>query len=200
MSLSRIGVAMLLLSGWRSRGAARKATRNRPPACRTPIPGSIPVPDVFAYRDGVLHAESVPIARIAAAVGTPFYVYSAASLRARYRAFADAFAAERPLVCFAVKANSNLAVLRLLAGLGAGADVVSEGELRRALAAGIPPQRIIFSGVGKTRGELEAALAAGIRQINVESIPELHRLSAIASGAPQDRRRSRSGSTPMSTR
>jgi len=138
------------------------------------------VPDFFTYRDGVLHAEGVSVARIADAVGTPFYVYSAASLAARYRRFAEAFAAEQPLICFAVKANSNLAVLRLLARLGAGADVVSEGELRRALAAGVPPQRIIFSGVGKTRGELDAALDAGIRQINVESIPELHRLSALA--------------------
>jgi diaminopimelate decarboxylase len=143
------------------------------------------VPDVFAYRDGVLHAEGVSVARIADAVGTPFYLYSAASLRGRYHAFADAFAAERPLICFAVKANSNLAVLRLLARLGAGADVVSEGELRRTLAAGISPRRIIFSGVGKTARELEAALAAGIRQINVESIPELHRLSAIAASRRQ---------------
>ncbi len=97
-----------------------------------------------------------------------------------YHAFAEAFAPERPLICYAVKANANLAVLRVFARLGAGADVVSEGELRRVLAAGIPPQRIIFSGVGKTRTELEAALAAGIHQINVESIPELQRLSALA--------------------
>lgn len=144
--------------------------------------------DVFAYRDGVLHAEGVSVAHVAEAVGTPFYLYSAASLRARYHAFAEAFAAERPLICFAVKANSNLAVLRLLAGLGAGADVVSEGELRRALAAGIPPQRIIFSGVGKTASELEAALAAGIRQINAESIPELHRLSVMATARRQTAR------------
>ena len=156
--------------------------------------------DVFAYRDGVLHAEDVSVAHIAEAVGTPFYLYSAASLRARYRAFAEAFAPERPLICFAVKANSNLAVLRLLAGLGAGADVVSEGELRRALAAGIPPQRIIFSGVGKTRDELEAALAAGIHQINVELIPELRRLSAVADSARSRPPGSRSGSIPMSTR
>jgi diaminopimelate decarboxylase len=127
----------------------------------------------------------VPVARVAEAVGTPFYLYSAASLSARYRAFAEAFAPASPLICYAVKANSNLAVLRLFARLGAGADVVSEGELRRALAAGFPPQRIIFSGVGKTRAELDAALAAGIHQINVESIPELHRLSelAVARGA-----------------
>src|SRR5262249_17486178 len=120
------------------------------------------------------------IAAIDDAVGTPFYVYSAAALSARYRGFAEAFGTLAPMVCYAVKANSNLAVLRLLAGIGAGADVVSEGELRRALAAGIPPERIIFSGVGKTRGELEAALVAGIHQINVESIPELRRLSEIA--------------------
>jgi diaminopimelate decarboxylase len=146
------------------------------------------VSDVFAYRDGVLHAEGVSVARIAKDVGTPFYLYSAASLRSRYHVFAEAFAAERPLICFAVKANSNLAVLRLLARLGAGADVVSEGELRRALAAGVPPQRIIFSGVGKTSSELEAGLAAGIRQINVESIPELRRLSAIAASRQQTAR------------
>ena len=138
------------------------------------------MPDFFAYRDGELYAEGVPVAHIAAAVGTPFYLYSAASLTARYCRFTDAFAAERPLICFAVKANANLAVLRLFASLGAGADVVSEGELRRALAAGIPPERIIFSGVGKTRAELEHALVAGIRQINVESIPELRRLSDMA--------------------
>ena len=136
--------------------------------------------EFFSYRDGLLHTEDVSVADIAAAVGTPFYVYSAASLSARYRAFAAAFAAERPLVCFAVKANSNLAVLRIFARLGAGADVVSEGELRRALAAGVPAERIVFSGVGKTEADLDAALAAGIRQINIESIPELRRLSAVA--------------------
>ena len=140
------------------------------------------MPDAFAYRDGELCAEAVPLGRIAAAVGTPFYVYSAAALTARYQAFAAAFAPAHPLICYAVKANSNLAVLSLLARLGAGADVVSEGELRRALAAGIAPEKIVFSGIGKTKGELEAALAAGIRQINVESIPELRRLSAIAAG------------------
>ena len=136
--------------------------------------------EFFRYRGGQLHAEDVPIAEIAAAVGTPFYLYSAARLAALYDRFAGAFAPEKPLICFAVKANSNLAVLRVLAGLGAGADVVSEGELHRALAAGIPPQRIIFSGVGKTHGELEAALAVDIHQINVESIAELRRLSAVA--------------------
>src|SRR5205823_5480023 len=147
----------------------------------TPFPGRIRVSDFFPYRDGELHAESVPVGQIAEAVGTPFYLYSAGALGARYHAFRDAFAPARPLVCFAVKANSNLAVLRLLAGLGAGADVVSEGELRRALAAGVPPERIIFSGVGKTAAEMGMALDAGIHQINVESVPELRRLSEVAS-------------------
>ncbi|HVB18244.1 MAG TPA: diaminopimelate decarboxylase, partial [Stellaceae bacterium] len=139
------------------------------------------MPDFFTHRDGELYAEEVPVAQIAASVGTPFYLYSAGAFEARYRSFAEAFAPPWPLVCYAVKANSNLAVLRLFAGLGAGADVVSEGELRRALAAGIPPDRIIFSGVGKTGDELDAALGAGIHQINIESVPELRRLSAIAS-------------------
>jgi diaminopimelate decarboxylase len=141
------------------------------------------VSDIFSYRGGELCAEEVPLARIAAAVGTPFYVYSAAGFAAQYRRFAEAFAAERPLVCYAVKANSNLAVLRHFARLGAGADVVSEGELRRALAAGVPPERIIFSGVGKTAAEMTTALAAGIHQINVESVPELRRLGEVASAA-----------------
>jgi diaminopimelate decarboxylase len=134
----------------------------------------------FSYRNGELCAESVTVARVAAAVGTPFYLYSAGAMRAQYRAFADAFAPDAPLVCYAVKANSNQAVLRVFAGLGAGADVVSEGELRRALAAGIPPTRIVFSGVGKTRPELNAALAADIHQINIESVSELRVLSALA--------------------
>jgi diaminopimelate decarboxylase len=138
------------------------------------------VNEPFAYKDGELHAEGLAVAEIAAAVGTPFYLYSAAAFAGQYRRFAAAFAAERPLVCYSVKANSNLAVLRLFAGLGAGADVVSEGELKRALAAGVPPHRIIFSGVGKAPAELEAALAAQIHQINVESLPELLRLSAVA--------------------
>ena len=139
--------------------------------------------EFFAYRDGELHAEAVPLARIAAAVGTPCYVYSAGSMTARYGAFAEAFAPAAPLICYAVKANSNLAVLRLFTRLGAGADVVSEGELRRALAAGIPPERIVFSGVGKTAAELDRAVAAGIHQVNVESIPELRRLSERAAAA-----------------
>ena len=134
----------------------------------------------FRYRGGQLCAEEVPLARVAEAVGTPCYVYSAGSIAARYGEFAAAFAPEAPLICYAVKANSNQAVLRLLAGLGAGADVVSEGELRRSLAAGIPAQRIVFSGVGKTRAELAAALDAEIHQINVESVPELRQLSDVA--------------------
>ena len=136
--------------------------------------------EFFSYRGGQLHAEGVSIAQIAAVVGTPFYVYSAAAFSAQYHRFAGAFAEQQPLICYAVKANSNLAVLHLFGNLGAGADVVSEGELRRALAAGIPPARIVFSGVGKTRAELECAVAGDIHQINVESVPELLRLSAVA--------------------
>ncbi|HZB92159.1 MAG TPA: diaminopimelate decarboxylase [Stellaceae bacterium] len=136
----------------------------------------------FAYRAGALHAEAVPLATIAAAVGTPFYCYSSAAIERRYHRFAAAFADRRASLCYAVKANSNLAVIRLLARLGAGADVVSEGELRRALAAGVPAERIVFSGVGKTAAELAFALASGIRQINVESEPELTLLSEVASG------------------
>ena len=137
--------------------------------------------DFFSYRGDELHAEEMAVSRIATAVGTPFYLYSTAAFTAQYRRFAEAFSREKPLICYAVKANSNLAVLRLFAGLGSGADVVSEGELRRALAAGMPPQKIIFSGVGKTRAELEAALDAEIHQINVESMSELRRLSEVAS-------------------
>src|SRR5271169_6973979 len=153
--------------------------------CPTPFRVPIPVSDFFSYRADELHAERIAVSRIATTVGTPFYLYSAAALTAQYRRFAEAFSGDRTLICYAVKANSNLAVLRLFAGLGAGADVVSEGELRRALAAGMPPQRILFSGVGKTRAELEAALEAEIHQINVESVPELRRLSEIASARGQ---------------
>jgi diaminopimelate decarboxylase len=146
------------------------------------------VSDVFSYRGGELFAEQLPVARIAATVGTPFYLYSAAGFTAQYRQFADAFLPDSPLICYAVKANSNLAVLRHFAALGAGADVVSEGELRRALAAGVPPQRIIFSGVGKTTAEMEAALEADIHQINVESVPELQRLSEVATAQSRSAR------------
>lgn len=134
----------------------------------------------FDYRDGVLHAEDVAIPDIAAQVGTPFYCYSTATLTRHYRVFAQAFAGLDALVCYALKANSNQAVLRTLARLGAGADVVSEGELRRALAAGIPASKILFSGVGKTAREMDLALEAGILCFNVESEPELELLSARA--------------------
>ena len=136
--------------------------------------------DHFDYRNGRLHAEGVAIDTIAASVGTPFYCYSTATLRRHYRVFADAFTGLDVLVCFALKANSSLAVIRTLADMGAGADVVSEGELRRALAAGVPASRIVFSGVGKTRRELDFALKTGILQINVESEPELEALNEAA--------------------
>jgi diaminopimelate decarboxylase len=134
----------------------------------------------FDYHDGVLHAEAVNLAELADRVGTPLYCYSTATLERHYRVFADAFAGEKVLICYAMKANSNQSVLRTLARLGAGADVVSGGELKRALAAGIPPQKIVFSGVGKTEAELRAALAADIHCINIESEPELELLSRLA--------------------
>ncbi|ALK07988.1 diaminopimelate decarboxylase [Blastochloris viridis] len=135
----------------------------------------------FAYRDGVLHAEDVNLAAIAARVGTPFYCYSTATLTRHYQVFAEALAGLDALICYAMKANSNQAVLATLADLGAGADVVSGGELARALTAGIPPEKIVFSGVGKTEAELAAALDAGILCLNVESEPELAALSQVAS-------------------
>ena len=135
----------------------------------------------FDYRNGVLHAEAVNLSDLADAVGTPFYCYSTATLERHYRVFSDAFADQKALVCYAMKANSNQSVLRTLAKLGAGADVVSGGELKRALAAGIPPQKILFSGIGKTEAELRAALAADILCVNVESEPELELLSRLAS-------------------
>jgi diaminopimelate decarboxylase len=134
----------------------------------------------FDYRGGVLHAEAVNLSELAKAVGTPFYCYSTATLERHYRVFTEAFAGEKVLVCYAMKANSNQSVLRTLAKLGAGADVVSGGELKRALAAGIPPTKILFSGVGKTEAELRAALASDILCINVESEPELDLLSRLA--------------------
>ncbi|MBX3584366.1 MAG: diaminopimelate decarboxylase [Rhizobiaceae bacterium] len=134
----------------------------------------------FHYRDGVLHAEDVAIPAIAAVVGTPFYCYSTATLTRHYRVFAKAFTDMDSLICYAMKANSNQAVIRTLAKLGAGADVVSEGEMRRALAAGIPASKIVFSGVGKTAREMDFALDAGILCFNVESEPELELLSARA--------------------
>jgi len=134
----------------------------------------------FTYRDGVLHAEDVPLPVIAKAVGTPFYCYSSATFERHYHVFQDAFSGIDALVCYAMKANSNQAILTTLARLGCGADVVSAGELKRALMAGIEPQKIMFSGVGKTAEELRAAMEAGIFCINVESEPELHLLSRIA--------------------
>lgn len=134
----------------------------------------------FQYIDGELHAEDVPLSRIADAVGTPFYCYSTATLERHYKVFAEAFADQQATICYALKANANLGVIRTLAELGAGADVVSEGELRKALAGGIPADRIVFSGVGKTRAELAYALDCGIMQLNVESLPELEALSEIA--------------------
>jgi diaminopimelate decarboxylase len=128
----------------------------------------------------VLHAESVDLRAIAEEIGTPFYCYSNATLERHYQVFADAFADTDALICYALKANSNQAVIATLARLGAGADIVSEGELRRALAAGVPPDRIVFSGVGKTKAEMGAALDAGILCFNVESEPELEALSEVA--------------------
>ena len=134
----------------------------------------------FAYRDGVLHAEAVNLIALAEAVGTPFYCYSSATIERHYRVFAGAFADVEALVCYAMKANSNQAVIATLAKLGAGADVVSEGELLRARAAGVPPDKIMFSGVGKTARELALAIDETILCINVESEPELELLAAIA--------------------
>jgi diaminopimelate decarboxylase len=134
----------------------------------------------FTYRGGIMHAEDVALPALAAAVGTPFYCYSTATLTRHYRVFAEAFAGQDALVCYAMKANSNQAVLKTLGRLGAGMDIVSGGELRRALAAGVPGERIVFSGVGKTRDEMAAALDAGILCFNVESEPELAALSEVA--------------------
>jgi len=136
--------------------------------------------DFFNYKNGHLHGEGVALADVADDVGTPFYAYSTATLTRHFEVFADALRGMNALVCYAVKANSNQAVIRTLAGLGAGADVVSGGELSRALKAGIKPNKIVFSGVGKLDEEIEAALKAGIKQINVESEPELDRISEIA--------------------
>jgi diaminopimelate decarboxylase len=148
----------------------------------------------FAYRRGVshtnvLHAEEVDLSEIAAAVGTPFYCYATATLERHYRVFADAFAGQPgTLVCYSVKANSNLGVLATLAKLGAGMDAVSEGEIRRALAVKVPPERIVFSGVGKTSAEMALALDAGILAFNVESEAELRALSEIAAARGQTAR------------
>jgi len=137
--------------------------------------------DHFLYRDGVLHAEDVPVAEIAAAVGTPFYVYSTATLQRHFKLFDDALDGLDHLVCFAIKSLSNQAVLKVLADAGAGMDVVSVGEYMRAKAAGVPGEKIVFSGVGKTAEEMRIALEGGIRQFNVESEPEMLVLSRVAS-------------------
>jgi diaminopimelate decarboxylase len=138
----------------------------------------------FELSGGELHCESVSLSAIAEAVGTPVYVYSTATLERHLTVFRDAFRAHpslgEPLIAYAVKANSNVSVLKTLGDLGAGADTVSEGEIRRALAAGIPAERIVFSGVGKQRGELEFALKSGVGEINVESEPEMKLVAAVA--------------------
>jgi len=137
--------------------------------------------DHFNYVDGVLHAEDVPLSRIAAEVGTPVYVYSTATLTRHFKLFQQALEWTDHLVCFAVKSNSNLAVLKVLGDLGAGMDIVSAGEYARAKAAGVPGERIVFSGVGKTEAEMRMVLEGGIRQFNVESEPEMELLSRVAS-------------------
>ena len=136
--------------------------------------------DHFTYRDGRLHAEDVALERVAEAVGTPVYVYSTATLTRHFQVFDEALAGTDHVIAYALKANSNLAVIATLARLGAGADVVSEGELRRALTAGVEPSKIVFSGVGKTAPEMRFALEAGIAHFNVESEPELEVLSLVA--------------------
>ena len=136
--------------------------------------------DHFLYKDGALHAEDVPVAEIAAAVGTPFYVYSTATLLRHFQLFDDALEGTDHLVCYAMKAASNQAIIKTLAQAGAGMDVVSGGEYRRAKAAGVPGEKIVFSGVGKTADEIRLALEGGIRQFNVESEPEMEVLNATA--------------------
>ncbi|MGC3873855.1 diaminopimelate decarboxylase [Halomonas sp. GXIMD04776] len=136
--------------------------------------------DHFDYRDGVLHAENVPLPRIAERFGTPCYVYSRATLERHYRAYSDALGDHPHLICYAVKANSNLAVLNVLARLGAGFDIVSLGELERVLAAGGDPAKVVFSGVAKQADEMARALDVGIKCFNVESLPELERLNEVA--------------------
>jgi diaminopimelate decarboxylase len=135
---------------------------------------------VFSYRAGAMHAEQVDLARVAEAVGTPAYVYSSSALTTSYGEFVTAIAGLPAIVCYALKANDSLAVVATFAAMGAGADVVSEGELRRALRVGVPADRIVFAGVGKTQAEMAAALEAGILQFNVESLPELAALNSVA--------------------
>jgi diaminopimelate decarboxylase len=139
----------------------------------------------FAYQNGVLHAEDVDLAQLAEEVGTPFYVYSSATLERHYQVMDKAFDGVDHMICYAMKANSNQAVIKTMAAMGAGMDVVSEGELRRALAAGVPARKIVFSGVGKTAREMALALKEGIACFNVESEPELEQLSAVANRVGQ---------------
>lgn len=136
--------------------------------------------DHFLYQNGILHAEAVPLPQIAAEVGTPFYCYSTATLTRHFQLFDEALSGMDHLVCYAMKSNSNQAVLKLLGDLGAGMDVVSGGEYARARAAGVPGERIVFSGVGKTEAEMRQAITGGIRQFNIESEPEMMRLSTVA--------------------
>ncbi len=138
--------------------------------------------DHFLYQNGALHAENVAVSDIAAAVGAPFYCYSARTFARHYRLFDEALEGTDHLICYAMKANSNQAVIKLLGDLGAGMDVVSGGEYARAIAAGVPGDRIVFSGVGKTREEITAALTGGIRQFNVESEPEMAVIDEVARG------------------
>src|SRR5690606_39000933 len=152
------------------------------PAAEFPVPVSERVTPMpwYAHRDGELFAEDVRLANIAERHGTPTFVYSAGAIREAYREFADACAGRRVTICYALKANSNLAVIDLLAREGAGFDIVSAGELRRVLAVGGDPARVVFSGVGKSAAEMREAIAAGVGCFNVESDPELERLSAVA--------------------
>ncbi|MCB1367675.1 MAG: diaminopimelate decarboxylase [Rhodobacteraceae bacterium] len=138
--------------------------------------------DHFDYKDGILHAEDVAVDEIARAVGTPFYAYSAATFRRHFQLFQEALAGMDHLICYAMKANGNLAILKLMGDMGSGIDVVSGGEYLKARAAGVPGERIVFSGVGKTRPEMALALEGGIRQFNVESEPELLALNEVACG------------------
>lgn len=136
--------------------------------------------DHFNYKNNELYAEDVALHKIAESVGTPFYCYSSATIERHYNVFMESFGNKKPLLCFAVKSNSNLAVIKTLANLGAGGDAVSEGEIRRCIAAGVSPQKIVFSGVGKTRDEIKYALSVGIMQFNIESEPELERINEVA--------------------
>ncbi|MFZ8971928.1 MAG: diaminopimelate decarboxylase family protein, partial [Paracoccaceae bacterium] len=136
--------------------------------------------DHFNYKNGSLHAEDVALSDIAAEVGTPFYVYSTATLERHFRLFDDALSGMDHLVCYAMKAASNQSIIKTLAALGAGMDVVSGGEYLRAIKAGVPPDRIVFSGVGKTRAEMEMIVQGGVRQVNVESEPEMVLLDKVA--------------------